>query len=479
MSKFSERLRDIIEKNNVKIYTLASQSGVDRTLIHKYLNGQRLPTTESVVRKLSASLLLSPEDNEQLLQSYEISKMGECAYAQRKLVKEFYDQFDPTPSLIFDRPLPVNRLQLIYKEETVYGRSEVNQLVQDILLAEVGLKSGRIAVVAQPEYSFLFETMALLGMQNSSLVIDHIICLENSKGDQNSLYNLKCLQAMMPILVSGCAYHPKCYYDNVSAHFGQANIMPYIIITSNNIIRITYDMSSALVSNSPQFIEIYQKLFDQRKTSCCQMAFNLRSICGDVKYLYRMCSKSNCIEFYFSTAPYLLPYMDDKILDPYETANNRSLFPVISEYLKFVRSKEFRTSFKNIYFTKEGTDKFLETGRLSEPFCEYYSPIKCADRYRILQAMYDDSQKGIYHPLLIDSDKINIPENLSTYVITGGTTCFVLDSSLNQQKSFVVTEESVFLSFNDFFTYLPESSMVYSFTDTLSFLKSKLAQVPE
>jgi len=75
MSDFSELLRDIIDKHNVKIYTLASQSGIDRTLIHKFLNGQRLPISESVVSKLSASLLLSREDNIKLLQSYKISKM--------------------------------------------------------------------------------------------------------------------------------------------------------------------------------------------------------------------------------------------------------------------------------------------------------------------------------------------------------------------------------------------------------------------
>ncbi len=481
MSNFSELLRDIIDKHDVKIYTLASQSGIDRTLIHKFLNGQRLPTSESVVSKLSASLLLSREDNIKLLQSYKISKMGGTVYANRKSVKDFYNQFAPDPKVdLMNRSIPTNRAQPIHKEKTVYGRPEVNQLVQDVLSAEANLNNGRIAVIAQPEYSFLFEIMALIGMQNNSLVIDHIICLENSQGEQNALYNLKCLQAMMPILVSGCVYHPKCYYDNVSAHFGQTNIMPYLIITSSSIIRISSDMSSALISGYPQFIEFYQKLFAQQQVGCFQMAFNLHPKHGDVKYLYKMCSQSNYIEFYFSVAPYLLPYLDENMLDPCVNSNtDSSVFPIISEYLNYVRSKEFKASFKNVYFTKEGIDRFLAYGKLPEPLCEYYSPIKASDRYRILQAMYDDAQQEVYHPLLMNTDMINIPENLSTYVITGGITYFILNSNLKHHKSFVVTEESVFLSFNDFFTYLPESSMVYSFSDTMSFLKNKLDQGPK
>ncbi|MBW7572413.1 helix-turn-helix domain-containing protein [Caproiciproducens faecalis] len=478
MSEFSEQLREIIDQNNVKIYTLASQSGIDRTLIHKFLNGQRMPTSESVVRKIAASLLLTPEDYKQLLQAYKITKMGKSVYSCRKLVMDFYNRFDPAPNVdIVYQSYPTKQVLSTQSEIAVYGKPEVNQLVQDVLFSEASLDKGRIAIIAQPEYSFLFEIMALAGMQNSSLVIDHIICLENSQDEYNALYNLKCLQAMMPILVSGCAYRPKCYYDNVNAHFGQTNILPYIILTSSNVIRISSDMSSALYSDCQQFIELYQKIFAKQQASCFQMAFNLRSICGDVKYLKQMCSQSNFIEFYFSSDPYLLPYIDKKMLNPCVNSNtNSSAFPNISEYLNYVRLKEFQASFNNVYFTKEGVDRFLATGKLTEPFCEYYSPIEILDRYRVLQSMYDDAQKGIYHPLLIDNNKINIPANLSTYVITGGITCFMLNSNLKLHKSFVVTEKSVFLSFKDFFTYLPESSMVYSFSDTMDFLKNKLDQ---
>jgi len=72
MSLFGEYLRALISTNKINIYALSKSAGIERTVIHKIMTGDRLPTDE-YLHKLTEALPLSPEEHQRLMETYNIS----------------------------------------------------------------------------------------------------------------------------------------------------------------------------------------------------------------------------------------------------------------------------------------------------------------------------------------------------------------------------------------------------------------------
>lgn len=87
MSVFAKRLKYYIENSGQTIYSVAVTSGVERTMIHRMMKGDRIPTNKNVVLAVARTLLLSPSDTDDLMTAYEISRRGESAYRQLQHVQ--------------------------------------------------------------------------------------------------------------------------------------------------------------------------------------------------------------------------------------------------------------------------------------------------------------------------------------------------------------------------------------------------------
>lgn len=88
MSVFAKRLKYYIENSGQTIYSVAVTSGVERTMIHRMMKGDRIPTNKNVVLAVARTLLLSPSDTDDLMTAYEISRRGESAYRQLQHVQQ-------------------------------------------------------------------------------------------------------------------------------------------------------------------------------------------------------------------------------------------------------------------------------------------------------------------------------------------------------------------------------------------------------
>ncbi|CAB1242594.1 protein of unknown function [Ruminococcaceae bacterium BL-6] len=477
MSLFSEQLRGLIQERGLKIYAFAAGCGTDRTLIHKILKGDRLPADRSVVEKFASVLLLDPKETERLMQNYKIARMGERVYARRRAVSEFFANVDP-PTPCEEEPLvPQDHPRRILSGGTVYGKLEVNYLVKTVLEEEASRGNGRIQVLAQPEYPFLLEQLALVGIRHRDLCIQHIICLENSLKEKNSIYNLNCLRSIMPIIAAGCKYSPWYYYDSVGSHFGNTCVMPYLILTRSLAVTISSDGSCAAVFDAPEYRELYRRVFNGLLEKSSSLTEVFHHPLEQTEYYIRMCAGYEYVEYDFMPDPCLLFFADREMFLRYlspELAADKAFLKSIPAYFKHTLGAQRMRNIKSVYFSDTGLRRFLSVGRITEIPDEYYTPLSLPDRYLLLRRMYEAALKGDYHPVLIDSKKLKISENLCTYLFRGGAACFVYAAPGRDYTVFSVTEKSIFSALQDFFSYLPESGNTFSEKETLSFLKNVL-----
>ena len=481
MSLFSEQLRGLIQERGLKIYAFAAECGTDRTLIHKILKGDRLPADRSVVEKFASVLLLDPQETERLIRNYRIAKMGEGVYARRRAVSEFFANIDPPPAG-GGVPIPQTQPLRLPSGGTVYGKLEVNRLIETVLEDEAARRNGRIQVLAQPEHAFLMEQLALVGIRREGLCIQHIICLENSLKERSSVYNLNCLRRIMPVIAAGCQYSPRYYYDSVGSHFGNTCVMPYLILTSRLAVTLSADGSCAAVFDAPDYRELYRRIFDGLLEKSFPLTRVFHTPAEQMGYYMRLCADFEYIEYDFMPDPCILFFADRSML-------RRSISPALTAdpaflkagpaYVKGALGINRMQHIRSIYFSQEGLEDFLATGRITEVPEECYSPLSFSDRYLLLRRLYKAALKGDYHPVLVDSKKIKIPKNLCSYFFHGGAVCFVYTAPGRNFTAFSVAEKSIFYAFQDFFSYLPESGDTFSEEETLSILKSVLERAPE
>ena len=88
MSSFAQKLKYYVEKSGQTIYSVSVTSGVERTMVHKMIKGDRIPTNKDIVLAIARTLLLSPSDTDELVTAYEISLRGESAYHQLQYVQK-------------------------------------------------------------------------------------------------------------------------------------------------------------------------------------------------------------------------------------------------------------------------------------------------------------------------------------------------------------------------------------------------------
>jgi hypothetical protein len=410
--------------------------------------------------------------------------MGEDIYSRRKYVKEFFNHFE---TLSIKKAIPVEisyqySMDDLPNQSVAYGPLEINNLVKTIIGLEAIKENGKVSIVAQPEYDFLFKFLTLEGINWQDLAIDHIICMENSMQDDNSHYNLGCINAMMPLLVTGCKYNPMCYYDNIKAHFNSTTLMPYIILTSESIVNISYDISYATVSHFKPYLALYNQIFEDLKQKSVPMAVILHSPFEQISHYLKFISSYGNTDYHFSYAPCLVYFATDEMCHKYVThlLPEREVFiSLVIQHLNDFRKALPLHTVETIYFSEEGLDRFLDTGLLSEIPAQFYSPLNISDRYRLLKYFYDAAIAGICQPLIINSKKLTIPVDLITCTCNDNAVSFVYNSQDHDSTALVITEKSIAFWLNDFLGYLKNSSMIFSKEETIALLEDRLLHAPK
>lgn len=478
MNKFAKALQGHVEHLGIKIQTLAKLSGVDRTYIHKILTGDRIPSDESLINRLTSAMMLTPEQTSELHKLYLIARMGEGVYARHMQVKDLFESIGRLPdgnSLSIKIEYACN-LTGLPDASVVYGTHNINSAIKAVLEAEASKPAGHIKVIAQPEYGFLMELLTVIGGGRPELTVTHVMCLQQNKYDDNeNRYNLECIKNIMPLIVSGCQYKPFSYYGDVKAQINAASIMPYLIITGDCVVNISYDLCHAAIFHCPDFIELYSSVYSNILNVSKPVITKLDTPLQHLSHYTDLDPTGAGLTYSFFSGPCLAILFTPEIIKSHiapELPNKDEIVEIYSMRLKSYRNLLENGFRLTSYFTEKGILDFVNTGRIEEIPYEYYSPLDKMECCQLLAGMNELSAKGCYKPVIVDCQKFKMPDNLVVGAMSEKTVSLIYVHKLYGTMAFAFNEQSAAYSIYNFMEYLENSDLVLPDERTQAILRN-------
>lgn len=134
MNPFASKLQALLDEKQFKILDLERFTGINRSTLYKFLNGQRELTGIDVVYQIADCLCLNHLQREELTEAYYLTRMGPLSYYGRKEVIRFYQEISISKDYETSPFLPFASIQLEPKQRIVLnGAQNVNLAIEYFL----------------------------------------------------------------------------------------------------------------------------------------------------------------------------------------------------------------------------------------------------------------------------------------------------------------------------------------------------------
>lgn len=391
MSDFSQLLSYHIHSKDIKTYALAQYCGLDRSNMYKIINGKRKPSSREMVIKICKFMQLSPIEQREMEQAYEITLIGHETYYRRKAVIDFFNNFRLSKlNLSVSSELSA---EILFENEsiTLNTMAEVNRSLLYIISSEVKKSNGTIDLLVQPDCDFLMNILAAENYDCSQTTIRHIICLDNSTSESIAYpnYNLHCLEKVLPLYGNVDKYNCYYYYEHIDSKCSKFTLFPYIVITSQFACLLSGDMQHGFLTNDPDSLNLFRDIFHQYLSMASPLLRPINDINEQLLYLNDMIHVVRS-GYSFQMVPCLTPYLTHDILDKYiiqELPNRSEFIQAMDNYVKVFLSSHMTPANITYVFSLNGVKKFLDTGRVSEYPYDIYHPLEMVDRIRIIRKL--------------------------------------------------------------------------------------------
>lgn len=477
MSEFSKRLGEYIVQRDINYVQLSRRTGIDRTLLHHLVRGDRKPSGPEQVQKLAEALVLSPAERKELVLFGKIAQVGEEVHYRRLAVQEMLLHISLEESLPATPPLEQAETPL---PAICQGPAQVQTLLKQVIDRECSRPDGSIDFLGQPDNTFLMQLLQIASaFQN--VHVRQILCFSN--GLRAATENVRMLSRVISNLLSGRNYEAYYYYGYLDDI--QSGIIPFpiLLVTSSCALQISPDYSTAILSAGPTY-SLLRTHFQSALTECRPLAHPVQDLTGclqNYQPFWEKIQKDAQEQFYYLVPEYsCTAFLDREILEtalvsklPNREQMIEALITGSEQSLKGVLDYPLVQ-----YITREGVQAFLQTGRFSDCPDDFYHPLSPAHRTRILErsiacAMESETyQLRLYdHTALPFSESLALTASLEGQAIN--MNCKLRSSgflSLNLQES------TVSGAIVDYLSSLLDTPVVASKEETLGWLKASLAE---
>lgn len=162
MSVFSEYLDNYMDEYSISSSELAKNMDIDRTTIHRYRKGKRIPADEETVILIAESLRMRTHEKALLMEKYDRVVMGDDMVNGYKYVKEMLYMFaeaeHETDTVMYNWNCGVNN---DYNTPVTHLNSENGILSHVYALFDNAKEQGSaVSIIMQPSFS---SVMSMIG----------------------------------------------------------------------------------------------------------------------------------------------------------------------------------------------------------------------------------------------------------------------------------------------------------------------------
>ena len=452
----SQLLSEYIKNKKTNVKRCAEYLQMDRSTLYKIIRGERKAPSRDFILKMSQYLYLTNDEKKELLNAFEIDRIGEFRYYCRQHVSSFLKE----ATLFDNRSFAINdTLNPILKTGHYTNKYDVEHLLYELFLLESKEKDPHIRILGQPTH-----TLYLLRIVSSHIPITHLFCLNNTNEltKDTKFYNLSVLTNIMPLIFNNDHYSPYYYYNEINAINNHLCFFPNMILTTRYLLIYTADHTSGILYEKGETYDAYEILFNQylKETKCLITNKDNKS---------DMIEDFNCIFYapsigavYQEDDPFPVSFKDNDLIKSFK---KHSMY--LKQFLK--RNLDHLSAL----YTLQGLRHFVDTGYTIDFPQPLYHPLTIDERIKILRRL--KNFMNTYSVQLVD-----VPEydNMSFLVIVMNmnTLYFQMVAASGTFKTIQLHEASLVMAFNDYYQYILEEKC-FSKEEAFQIIDSYITQL--
>lgn len=461
MSTFSRLLNSLVHQKDISVYPMTQYCGIDRTLMYKYLNGKDYPKEQAIVDRMADFMRLSPLESEELLTAWKIEKIGWKEWNSRRNVEDFLlslpdisdfsRKFKTAGGTSAKQTVTAPSVSSAHYPDcrALPTQTALNTVISQVIMDEVHKENGRLCLMLQPDYDYLFHLLMGLGEYEHELPIDHILCLGNSSQSDRAVqdHNLAYLLKILPLYVRALDYNIYYYYDAVESHFSNLNGLSCLILTSSCAVTCTSDFQSGILYGKPEIVQMLRKHFDTCREKCSPFFSPIHSIEDTCEMTLKFFSEND--EYYsLQPEPCIIPFLTPDLVDRVirsDLPGRTELLSLLNDFLRHRKDSVFTENY-HIFHTAPGLRRFMETGRSYEIPEDLYVPFSPEDRKLLLYRLSPLFPER-YH--LLRGPLENLPQNFHLWV--SASNGYIMFTNRKKETIYLLfTEPGLLTSFIDY-----------------------------
>ena len=474
MSEFSELLSEYIHRKNIRTYSLAEYCGIDRSMMYKIIRGKRTPTSLELIDKISNYLQLTPGECKDLMEAYQITQVGYDNYYRRKDMLDFLSNFrdiannntiSSSFSMMTDYTAPLVPLT---------NESEVNQAVFTIITKQIQRGSGQIQMILRPDYTFLTQLLTFSQPRDTTLVISHIICLNNSEQVTSAKknYNLHCLMNILPLCTCSYQYQPYYYYDNIISQLESFRLFPYLILTDDYAVILSEKLNTGFLTCQKESLEMLEQIFENYIHQSRPLLTKIENVYDQLRYVQEILRFDSTVEYSFQMTPCMTALLTHDFLEKNVSRQIPARDAFIETFEKHIHNTYERHLSRNhtLVFSEEGIWEFLRTGHLEEYPSYIYTAPSPEDRILLIKLLTKELRHNTYRMRMLRQSIGPVRNGANIYITSSAGYLLFTPLGSSTPVYLNIEETGLLMTFLDFFDSMDES-LFYPPAETLSRLE--------
>ncbi len=420
MENFGELLKQYIQEQNLLVYRLANETGIDRTLIQNVMSGKKKFKVEDFKKIVNADYFTSKQlhilSEAYCAELFGEQKMQKFAYIEKglsgKVKKELQKEFTPKAVEV--------------KKDTLYsGRENVLSVIYEIANSKTDELFSNFPF-SKREISAIIYNACKNGKVGN---LFHIV-MENDGEDCNNI----------EIVFNSVHFAEIGFYTYRGDTRAVDSFFPYYILTDNYLLEFDDDMENAFLASPHPLLEYMQKdaeslvNSDKNVATIFNDAFDMlerltKFSFSDMREIFTLnnifCAASITPEIINTIATPLIksvPEVAARLISYYSVTRQTYSLETIGKYGDNVKTK---------IITYEAVDDFVKTGRLAEYPEKYAAAVPTQMREQMIRNMFEtenvnflitnpnyfsseykyslESSGGIFY--LLTTDKLETPDD--------------------------------------------------------------------
>lgn len=471
-----------MQENDISIVDLSKETGIDRTVVYRYIKGKRIPSDIETVIRIADALQMSVSEKKYLMDEYDKLTLGEPLVHSFQYVQNLFRQLDAYCGTdICSYKMWHSNYDFVMEHSVIalHGKEDICLFIQDLLRYVAGQQESclELRMIMQLVYEDI-QSSIIQNFSNHDIAVEQIVCLEQNR--KHSHENLKVLQGILNLCFGLENYQVFYYYDSLGRKNNRMIVFPNIIILGDYVVQFDYYMENGVAVCDPVYVEMICQCYEEIKEDTKKLLMQgndqvkaekyiLSLLHEDMGVVFREMCKGACIgrEILLKRLKEFPGKQDliKQIVNQHGDWNGK-VYHVSME--KHVRS----------YGSKEEIHKFMETGLINEFPVDLYEPLSMDERILVLHRMIQLA-KAKYMIYRFVDDAVYLPKHIQVY--WQGKQKLIVINQIQKQSivQVVVNEPSIYRTFQMYFEYLEKKGLLKGEQESLACLEQMLQEWEE